>query len=225
MYTSLDEVTALAQTVIKDSDDKMRNLYKSWVWEATLNLGISDDEIKVAELYPNNFTAKLPPDCRYIIEVSCFDKSGTQLPHQYRGGNRRIYADTRMIVTGTTNGDPNSFIPVDISNDRYNIHLGTNGQNVGTIIIRYFSYPLDENGQPLIREEDKMACVFFVRYMDALRRDDNRSKIQQDEIAWFREADRARARKKMTSVTPDKARTMMRSLQSLVPNFRFIQNF
>lgn len=224
-YITLDEVTALAQTVIKDADDKDRNIWKTWAWNAVLNLGIGDDEIKVAELYPKNYTAALPPDCRYLIDVSVFDTAGNQLGHVYRGGNKRIYADRRVQPSATTNGDVNSLIPVDISNDRYNIHLGTNGQNVGTIIIRYFAYPLDENGLPLIREEDAMACVHFIRYMDALRRDDNRSKIQQDEIAWFREADRARARKKMASLSPDKARSIMKSLNSLIPNFRFTQNF
>ena len=226
MYLTLDQVTALAQTVIKDTDDRDRNIWKNWVYECLLNLGIGDDEIRVAELFPQNAMAPLPPDCRYIIEMSAFDESGNQLKHSFRTGKLRIYADTRMApVSATTSSDINDCIPVDISNDAHNLHLGTNADQVARILIRYFAYPLDENGTPLIREEDTMACVYFIRYMQALRQDDNRSKIDQDQRAYFIEADRARARKKMKSMSPDKAYSVMSALTSMVPNYRTLKGF
>ena len=225
MYVTIDEVTALAQTVIKDSDDKDRNIWKAWCWQAMLNLGIGDDEIRVAELYPQDYVAPLPPDCRHILEVACYNSAGTQLSHKFRTGNRRIFADQRLSETATTGTNLDALVPVDVSNDRENIHLGTNGANVVTVVIRYFAYPIDENDQPLIREEDQMACVYFIRYMQAMRADDNRSRIAEAEIMWYREADRARARKKMASMTPDKARSIMSSLNRFIPNFKSIQSF
>ena len=225
MYVTLNEVTALAQTVLIDTDDKDRNVWNTWVYQAILNLGIGDDEIRVADLYPQNYVAPMPKDCRHILEVSCFDASGNQLNHKYRTGNVRIYADGRLAVGATTGSDINAEVPVDVSNDRDNIHLGTNGSNVARITIRYFAYPVDEDDHPLIREEDQMACVYFIRYMQSMRKNDNRSEIAQNERAWFQEADRARARKKMASITPDKARTIMGELNRLIPNFRAIRNF
>ncbi len=225
-YTSLKEVTALAQTVIKEADDRDRNVWGAWVYQALLHLGVSDDEIKVIELEPEEGVAVLPPDCKHIIEVSLFDSSGNQLRHTFRGGKQRIFKDTRLAPVATTGSDDvNQFIPVDVSANAYNIYLGTNGTNVALIEVRYFAYPVDESGNLLIRDEDMMACVYFIRYMQALRNDDNRSKIAQDEQSWKIEADRARARKKMTSMSPDKARSLMTSLVSLLPNFRTVQGF
>ena len=224
-YVTINEVTALAQTVIKDSDERDRNVWNNWVYQCLLNLGIGDDEIKVVELLPQDFTALLPNDCRQILDISLFDSSGSQLAHSYRTGKQRIYTDTRLSRAATTGDTINDCVPVDVSNDAYAIHLGTNGDNVYKILLRYFAYPIDENGLPLIREEDQMACVYFIRYMQALRQDDNRSKIQQDQQTYFMEADRARARKKMESMTPEKAKSVMRQMISLLPNYRSIQSF
>jgi hypothetical protein len=224
-YTTIEEVTAVAQTVVKSSDNYDRNVWRHWVFLATLELGIADDEIKVCEIIPNNGIGKLPDDCRHIIELSLADTAGAQMVHKFRTGKNRIYANNQLLETATTNGSPSQFVPVDVSHDAYNIHLGTNGENVGRIIIRYFAYPLDINNVPMVREEDVMACVYFIRYMQALRDDENRSKIEQDQVNWFREADRAKARKKMASMNPDKARSVMNSLMKVVTPFTSIQNY
>lgn len=225
MYVSINEVVAMAQTVIKTSDTYDANIYKAWIYQALLDLGMSDDEIKVDELTPVNFAAPLPPDCRQIIEVACYDSAGKQLPHKFRTGTRRMYSNKYIPPTDEGGNTVSSLLPVDVSNDMYHLHLGTNATNVAKVGIRYFAYPVDENNVPMVRDEDTMACVYFIRYMTALREDDNRSKIQQDQLNWFREADRARARKKMSSMTPDKARSIMMSLMKIVPNFSALQNY
>ena len=223
-YIPLSEVTALAQTVVKTADNYDVNVWRAWVWQCVLNLGISDDEIKVCTLYPKDYIAKLPDDCRQVIEVALYDSEARQLAHVFRTGKRRVFTNQELMLTNE--GQATNCVPVDISSDMHNLHLGTTGSDVTSIVVRYFSYPLDEKtGLPLIREEDAMACVYFIRYMQALRDDDNRSKIEQDKMAYYMEADRARARKKMESMNPDKARTVLGSMMSLIPNFRAIQNF
>jgi len=225
-YVSINEVTAAAQTVLKDSDNLDRNLWKYWAYLAALELGLADDEIRVAELTPVDLEAPLPEGCRQIIEVALYDSNDGKLKHKFRTGVTRIQPNDFDDVATTGNSEIYERIyPVDVSNDVSNIYLGTNGEHVAKIMIRYFSYPVDDSGQPMIREEDVMACVYYIRYMDALRRDDNRSKILQDQMNWFRECDRAKARKKMSSMTPDKARSIMMSMMKVVPNFNAIQNF
>ena len=223
-YAPIEEVISVAQTVVKASDNTDRNIWKQWVYLATLELGISDDEIKVCTLFPKDFVAKLPSDCRQIIEISLFDGNGQRLLHKFRSGKVRIYPDGMQNVTTNTDG-VEQFFPVDVSNDSYNLFLGSNGANVTQIALRYFAYPVDANNMPMVRDEDIMACVYYIRYMQALRDDDNRSKIEQDRMAWFMESDRAKARKKMESMTPDKSRSLMKSMMSLVTPFRQIQNF
>lgn len=226
MYIGIDEVTATAQTVVKTADSMDRNIWKSWIYIALLDLGISDDEIKVAELTPKDLLAKLPDGCRQIIDVAVYDASGLELRNKFRAGRSRIHADRRILPAASTSSTTlNSLVPVDISNDENYIHLGTNGSEVATIVVRYFAYPIDQNGQPMVREEDIMACVHFIKYMQAMRDDDNQSKREQFRIDWAREADRARARKKMSSMTPAKTKTLMSSLMKAVTPFTTINDF
>jgi len=217
-YSTVDEVTALAKTVIKKADLADRNIWKAWVYQCVLDLGCSDNEIKTEVLYPQDSIAKLPDDCRQILEVSLFDATNTQLNHRFRAGKTRIYSDVRK-GTDTTVSEITDLIPVDVSNDEFHIHLGTNGANVTSIVLRYFAYPVGDDGMPLIREEDMMVCVYFIRFMESLRSNDNRSEIQQNDMMWKTEADRARARKKTESMTPEKAKTLMKDMMRSIPQF------
>jgi hypothetical protein len=223
MYVSLSHVTAFAKTLVKDADNINTNVWREWVYNALLNLGIGDDEIDVAELTPigDSLTVPIPPNCRHILELSLFKADGTQLTHKFRSGVRRLFSDKRVsdsVSVGISDG-----IPVDVSNDDTSIILGTNGGQVATILIRYFKYPLDENDDPKIREEDVMACAYFIKFMESMRNNSNRSEVAQYEQMWYREADRARARKKMGSMTEDKAKTMLKDMMRLIPSFRHSQ--
>lgn len=221
-YVDINSVTAFAMTICKGKDLADRNIWREWCYECVKDLGMSDDEIRVCTLYPKNGVAKLPDECRQIIELSLFDSADGNLLHQFRPGNTRIFNDARVSPVAsagnTTNTTANSSIPVDVSNDMYNIHLGTNGDNVAKILIRYFAYPVDEvTNLPLIREDDRMACAYFIRFMESLRSNDNRSEIEQNKLLFFQEADRARARKKCESLTYDKAKTLLKDMMRLVP--------
>ena len=217
-YAPIEEVISVAQTVVKAADNADRNIWRQWVYLASLELGISDDEINTCTLYPKDYVAKLPDDCRQLIEIALYDSNGSRLYHKYRSGKKRIFNDTNSFTATDGQGDL-QLLPVDVSSDAYNLFLGSNSDNVASISIRYFSYPLDDNGLPMVRDEDIMACVYYIRYMQALRDDDNRSKIEQDQIAWFRESDRAKARKKMSSMTPEGISSRaITNLNTVMPN-------
>lgn len=221
MYVDINQVVSFSKTIVKTADNMDTNIWKEWIYTgALLHLGVSDDEIDVAEIIPNNFIAPLPTHCRRILNLSLFDTAGNQMRHKFRAGKQRIFLDNRLASTaiGSTE-NINTSIPVDVSNDRYNIILGTNGENVGKILIRYFKYPLDGNDQPLIREEDILACALFIKYMQALRDDDNQSKILNYKNAWEKAADSAKAQKRMESVTPEIANTIVRDMTRLIPQF------
>lgn len=220
MYVTLDHVIAVAKTVVKDADNIEMNLYKEWVGYALPYLGIADDELDVAELEPQNLIAKLPDNCRLIYELSLFDTAGCQIAHKFRTGKTRIFTDVRSSRVATGSGQNiNNYIPVDVSNDRFNLILGTNGALVGKILIRYFKRPIDENGLLVIREEEVMACVHYIKFMKAWRDDEIQSKIQQYNELWKIEADRVKASKKMNSMTPEKAKTIGAEMMRLIPQF------
>lgn len=227
MFVNIDEIVAEAQTTNTSASVETWNIWKQWIWRCILQLGIGDDSIKVCQLNVKDYMARLPEDCRDVIEVSLFDAAGCQLAHQFKAGKARIYQDDRLLLAATTGNSPllNQLVPVDVSNDQYNIHLGTNGANVATILIRYFAYPLDQNGQPLVDDRDVEACLLYIQYKQSQRDKDGQGVVEANRNAWMREADRARARKKMSSMTPDKAKYLLRTLASQIPNFRSIEQF
>jgi hypothetical protein len=189
------------------------------------DLGLSDEDVKTVVLYPKNGLAKKPEDMRSMIDLSLYDSSGNQLTHKFHTGGKRIYEDQRLYdAYGITTGGIVNEIPVDVSEDRWNIVLGTNGDHVYSIILRYFSYPIDpENGLPLIREDETMALLYFIRFMWAMRKDDNRSEIAEKQRMWYMESDRVKARKKMESLSPEKAKAIMRNWMRMIPSYNMQQ--
>jgi len=229
-FESISNIVAFTKTLTKDKDTADMNIWKEWAFESAKDLGFSDEDMKVCALYPKNSTVCLPKDCQVISEVSLFNSAGVQLAHKFRPGKYRIYSDVRIFpapIAGqpTNTTTLNSLIPVDVSSDNYNIYLGTNGSEVSTILIRYYGYPVDEvSNEPLIHSEDRLCISYFILYMEALRANDNQSAIAMAEQRFYKEADRARARKKMSSMTPDKMHALQQWWMSIVVPNR-INNF
>lgn len=217
-YVSIDEVVSLARTTIGTSDKADEVLFLQWSWEAMQDLGISSDEIEVCTLVPKNLLAKKPDNCRALIDIALYDANGNRFHHVFRTGKKRIYPDfTSPQSIITTSGE----IPttLDVSEDRHSIVLGTNATDVSYIVIRYFSYPVDKNGLPMVREDEKMAIVYFIRHMWALRKNENRSEIAQNREMWMLESDRTRARKK--NISNEQAKTIIKRWMRLIPDTNF----
>ncbi len=213
-YVDIDTVIARAETVIPKSTTEDKAIWREWVWMSLQDLGISDEDIKSATLYPKNGLCKKPDDFRVLVDIVCVDSNNSQLVHKFRTKGHRLYYDTRTDLQ-TPSG-----VPVDVSEDRFNFILGTNADDVAAVNIRYFSYPIDKKtGMPMVREDEVMAIIYFIRYMWSMRKDDNRSEIQEKQVAWFRESDRVRARKKMNSLTEEKAKAIGKSWMRLIPDF------
>lgn len=223
-YVEMDEVVALARTMIGTSDNADEPVFRQWVWEAMQDLGRSEDEIEVCMLKPKNFMAKKPDNCRNLIDLALYDANGNQFLHKYYPGKKRIYPQVPSfaVVTDAISGETtttNRPMVVDVSEDRHNIILGSNGSEVAYMFIRYWSYPVDSKGQPMIREDEKMAIVYFIRYAWSLRKNDNRSEIDQNANQWYRESDRCRARKK--NISNEAMKTIVRDWMQLINKTNF----
>lgn len=222
-YVSLDSVVAEAMGVVGEGYDAetLKNLARQWVWRAVLKLPITDDNIKVCELKPKNLIMKKPSDMRCFIEIALYDSNDCFIPHVFHAGKTRIYPDNRILLaaTGTDALTPINCIPVDISEDEYGFYIGTNGDNVSKALVRYFAYPLDNDGMPLIREDDVLACIYFVRLQASLKKNDNRSEIAQNKDFYDQEIDRVRARRKSLALSEDRKKTIGAIMNRMIPNF------
>lgn len=222
-YVSLDEVTALAESLSANVTDREKAFFPQWAFEALPFLGIADDEIEVCVIKPKELVAPKPKDLRVLIDIALYaeDVSAVpptkdiELPHIFRTGKKRINQVTRYPNDINIDGTSSEF--VDVSEDQKHIILGTNGKHVKSIMIRYFAYPLDERGQPMFRQDDKIAVAWFIKWMLASRREENQSAIQNAWGFWARYADLAKARSKM--IHHEQAKTTMRKFVNLIPSY------
>jgi hypothetical protein len=217
-YLSIDEVLAEALSIVKDKAAH-EAVARQWIWTNLMQTGVSEEEIEVCTITPKNLLARKPKNLRKLKELALFDAAGDLIPHTFRSGKTRIYPNTN-IATASTGSDGETeytYTTVDVSEDRYNIVLGTNASDVTTVALRYYSLPLDDNGDPLVREDEKLSCIFYVRWMIGLLEDSNQSKIQLDEIRWKQEVDRARASKK--SISEEMRDTIGRDWLRMIPSF------
>jgi len=223
----VDEVIATAQSTMKDADSMSKLIWRQWVCLLALpELGIASDDIKVVTLYPNNFTVPKPDDLRVLIDIACYDAQGCELKHKFREGSQRIYPDRRIsrtanvTPTGTTQ-TLNGLIPVDVSQDPYSVNLGTNGDKVVAIVMRYYVYPTSDDGLPLIRQEEVLPILSFLDYMWAKRQNENQSEIAAKQLTWFRAADKIKAQKKQFGVTNEIMKTVVNNWLRLIPQMNY----
>jgi hypothetical protein len=217
-YIDFEEVVAESITAIgAEGDDEIaKNFARTWIYRGLQELGSSDEQITVCAIYPKNLLLKKPKDLKTLIDVALYDEQHNLIPHKWHDGKKRIFPQTDGI-TFIVDDETQFFGPVDLSEDATNIVIGTNGTNVSYALVRYWQYPIDSNGLPMIREDEVEALSMYVRYRHSLRKNQNQSEIRENKLEWFRLADRCRAMKK--AVTNEQAKTITSILNRQIPNF------
>jgi hypothetical protein len=161
-FISVEDVVANAQSVIPDADDKATNIMKQWVYLGVREIGVTLEDIKVAELYPEDNSVRKPHDIVIIDDIALLDAQGNEYQYHYRGPGKRIHTST----------EPTSDYPVDISEDDYYIHLGSTGSGITRVVIRYYSLPIDEHGDIKIKQDYLVPLIDYLTYMWARRNKD-----------------------------------------------------
>lgn len=211
-YVTLESVVAeaIATLGLSGDDGLAKNFCRTFIWRFVVDLPITDDAIKVAKIYPKNLILKKPSDMRRGLDVALYDASGCFIPHVYHNGKKRIYPNPEVY---TNSGG------VDLSEDSNAYYLGTNGTHVAWAEVRYFGYPLDSAGMPMIREEAVEAATLFCRYKWSLRKNENQSEIANNERMFKMEADRCRARMKSLDMSEETRKAIADSMTRMIPNF------
>jgi hypothetical protein len=226
----MNSVIAEALSITPQSDAQDWSFARQWCVTAIEQLGTSEDEIKVAQILNQQLVIPKPDDMRQFIELSLFDGAGNYYPHNFRAGRKRIYPDVRhlgsAVLTPTQNfaqinGSNQLFVPIDVSEDQLNFYLGTNGTMISYAYVRYFAYPVDANGLPMIRLDEKFAVMAYIKYCKASRTGTNQSEIAMLYQTWQVQCDRARAHKKASSLSNDKMVGIARNWVTFIPNFNY----
>ena len=161
-FISVEDVVANAQSVIPEADDRATNIMKQWVYLGIKEIGVSLEDIKVAELYPEDNSVRKPEDIIVIDDIALLDSAGNEYQYHYRGPGTRIHSAS----------EPTDDYPIDISEDDYYIHFGSTGSGITKVVIRYYALPIDEHGDIKIKQDYLVPLIDYLQYMWARRTKD-----------------------------------------------------
>jgi hypothetical protein len=194
----INQVVATAMSVLEGADTGDRTFFKEWIYLGMLEIGPNLVWYKEAALYPTTFTLKKPDGFHSAVDLALFDGSNTEIRYVWRGTGTRIHASDNTLLNAGVYA-PTQGAPVDVSEDQYYYHLGSNSGTVNYAILKYWELPFDENGDLLIPETDIMALVLFLRYMWYMRKNDKQG-IALAQPLWIRSRNEARAAHRIPSM-------------------------
>jgi hypothetical protein len=215
---NIDETTASCMAIIKSATDEDRLLFRAWVAECLNQIGPNVAWRENCELTPKSGSVRKPNNHVGTLELGLYDAAGTELRYNFIAkSSARIHTNRFEIrdnlVDTTITGR------VDVSEDAYYFHLGTNGTAVDHVKLSYLAMPTDRDGMPMIPENNLTAYKMFCKWQWAMREDTNQSAIAQSYDMWLREFGMARGKNK----TPDihRATQAMKKYLSMISAPKF----
>jgi hypothetical protein len=189
-FVSVDEVVAIAQTLLPENFSKDKAVARQWAYMGLRNVGPTQHWFATCAIKPNdNLTMKKPDDMWKAIDIALYDSSGCELRYSYKGLGRRIH----NIPSEDTGYSPSTGSPIDLSEDAHAYHLGSNGGCVAFATLKYWQLPIDVDGLPLIPEGLALAVAFFIRWMWAIKTNENQSDRQISEMNYKTERSKAKS--------------------------------
>jgi hypothetical protein len=201
-FISVEEVVANAQSIIPDADDKITNLMKQWVYLGVKEIGIALEDIKVCELYPEDNSFRKPDNLVLIDDIALLDSTGLEYQYTYRGPGKRIHDGT----------EPDTTVPIDISEDDYYIHMGSTGSGIAKAVLRYYALPIDEHGDIKIKQDYLVPLIDYLTYMWARRTESRNLGMYYD--LWKSQLLKAKARNR--AVSPLAAKAVADKINSMI---------
>lgn len=217
-FVSVDQVIATAASIIEAADTVDRAYFKEWAYLGLLELGPSAAWYDEATLYPVEMALEKPKNMYNAIDLALYNSTNQEMLYTYRGkGKGRIHASDNSLTNNGTYA-PLLGAPIDLSEDTYYFHLGTNGASVAYAVLRYWKFPTDENGDLMVPEQDVLSLSLFLKYMYYMRKDDKVG-IGQFHNLWVAARNEGRTAHKLPSML--EGAEIARSWNSMIQKMRF----
>ncbi len=201
-FVSVDEPIALAMTLIPNANSMDKAIARQWAYMGLRDIGPGIHWFEDAVLYPNsNLSFRKPDDMWKAKDVALYqqgtDGSLTELKFSYKGLGRRIHASSNIVLAGGQYS-PVSGAPIDLSEDAYFFHLGSNGSDVTCMKLTYWKLPIDSYGLPLVPEHQVLAIALFIRWMWSVKENVANDR-QLSRLDYLQARGEARSRNKVPS--------------------------
>jgi hypothetical protein len=204
-YITSDRVIAEASTLIKNFTEQEKAMARQWVYTATRRIGLNKLDIKVSNHIPLvDFSAEKPLDLASTIDLALFDSADQEIRIRYKG---RAQHDTEGSLGRAHQDIRNIALALHVTEDDtyFNVEEFTDDSPADAyFVVRYYSYPVDDDGYPKIPEVYTLAVIMYIRDMWALRERQSLGEIQEARNTWLREAAAAYGRVKTPSMLEGK---------------------
>jgi hypothetical protein len=184
-FYNIGEIVDHATTIIEDATDLDRVIFRQWAWLGERQLGFGGFNEETKDIVVEDLSIRKPRDMAQPIDIALYDSAGAEYQYKYQSGKKRIH-----IV------DPNQG-KIDISEDPYFFHLGSNGAGIAYAKFRYYAYPIDDDNNPMFPEHHILALMMFIRWMWAIKKNTNRSEIAEAKADWLGESMKAKSSNKI----------------------------
>ena len=198
-FISLNEVVANSATLTQDTNPKHRNLLRQWTYIGERQLGFSGLHEKAEQVTTDNLTVQKPTDYAIGIDLAIFDTNNVEYAYNFKGFGKRIHNESSFVFS-SVGGISSKVSEIGISEDPYFFYLDSTGDAITHVNIKYYSYPIDDDGDMMIPEHHLFALMNFNYWMWERRNKQNQSLIASAKADWIMEMKKAKAKNKIPSM-------------------------
>lgn len=212
-YLPIEEVVSNAMLSLGCEDSRDKIIFRQWAYIAMRQIGCSYLDIEIACPEVCDLSFRKPTNLISTIEVSLADVSGRSINYKYIHNRGLLPMDE---ATSLSLG----YGMIMLSEDDDFYHLSSNATCITAAEIKYYSLPVDENGDPKVPERDLLTVMSFIEFMYIKRK-----RIMSPNLVsggdltlfrdlWQRELMKAKGRNKMPSI--HQAREIARGWMSMI---------
>lgn len=177
-YIDVDQVISNVQLALGLQDDEMRPAFTQWAYDAQRSIGLSHlDKKDTGWKEIKNLSWDKP--CGFVapLEITVQTSDGDCYLPRY---------SHKLDKCGCCNNTANSTVDNYVSENQTQFYLDSEATKYIKYKMIYYSLPVDDSGNPLIREQNERAVMAYIEYMyTKRRRHQNRSEIPMNEIAFL----------------------------------------
>jgi hypothetical protein len=180
-YVTIYEAVANAMIALGLEQDEYRNIFTDWAYEATRSIGVSEVNLKSAEITITSGLAAVPSDMAYLSQIAV-KKNGTE-DYAYPMFDTSYWPSI-------PNGDQAYMLDenyyVNIQGNNFVISSDITDAGFNRLVIQYWGYPIDNEGNPLIPEYYGRAATAYIEFMHTKRlRSRNRQEVPMSEVDYL----------------------------------------
>jgi len=229
---SIDEVVAMAFTLLDSEESRDEILFENWAWDAVREIGPTRVSKRKQCLPVIDRCITKPKDFCYAIDMSLLDPCNNAHYFQYSesgwlASTQRYNNDSSTLYLNS--GSTYNCIKVTETNCTFELSQEADCENIVKAELLYYHLPLDDQGRMLIEENLKLAIIAYIEYCfykmhrARSRHPGKTNMVPMSEVDWYyNKWVRLKSQKKAEARMPDilSASTIFNNWVTGIPNYQ-----